>query len=42
MVNVKLIESDREIRGKINKALATEFDNKLKKVKSSILFKSAF
>ena len=37
MVSIKLIESDREIRGKINKALAKEFDNQLKKVKPSIL-----
>ena len=39
MVNIKLIESDREIRGKINKALAREFDNKKKKIKPSILSK---
>ena len=37
MVNIKLIESEKEIRGKINKALARELDNKLKKIKSSIL-----
>ena len=37
MVSIKLIESEKEIRGKINKALAREFDNKLKKIKSSIL-----
>ena len=37
MVNIKLIESDRAIRSKINKALAREFDNKLKRIKASIL-----
>ena len=36
MVRIKLLESDREIRGKINKALAKEFNAKMKK-KSAVL-----
>tara|TARA_Y100001949_G_scaffold171296_1_gene173543 strand:+ start:940 stop:1572 length:633 start_codon:yes stop_codon:yes gene_type:complete len=39
MASIKIIESDRQIKTKINKALAREFDAHLKRVKAPLLNK---